>query len=226
MDWLWEIFRDVSTSLTWLVGLTLAFSILFHVLFLKVWRLNIKQWKLVEYAWVLFAFLSAIGLVDESRRFQAEVRVMSERAEMERALASVENWFENYQAFACEDVSFSLPEHDPKLQSCVAFGTAATDLMLIQNTGDEIPIIPPALANGLDAALDVIEGNPLPGEERDIRDARIADYMAARANYLETQAATQRSELQQGLILLVPFLFSIAIALKVTKVTGEYRETK
>lgn len=142
MDWLWEIFRDVSTSLTWLVGLTLAFSILFHVLFLKVWRLNIKQWKLVEYAWVLFAFLSAIGLVDESRRFQAEVRVMSERAEMERALASVENWFENYQAFACEDVSFSLPEHDPKLQSCVAFGTAATDLMLIQNTGDEIPIIP------------------------------------------------------------------------------------
>lgn len=72
----------------------------------------------------------------------------------------------------------------------------------------------------------MIEGNPLPGEERDIRDARIADYMAARANYLETQAATQRSELQQGLILLVPFLFSIAIALKVTKVTGEYRETK
>lgn len=208
-----EYILRASSSLGWMIGNTVIFTAIFHWLWIYKYPLTLKQWKAVEYVWVLLAFLSALGLVDESRRFQAEARIMGDKIAAESALDRLGAWYQSYADYSCEQ-----SDNPAGIQQyCSEFRQAMSDFALLKDTSGAIPEIPVPLIK--------LPKGEFPNESK-IHDERFEQYQQARRHYLDAKTSSERSMIQQSLIILAPLMFAIAIGLKLTKVTGEYLLTK
>lgn len=210
MDWLLEYSTDISVVLmTFFITLTIL-----HIVF--VWRfpLSGSQWKLAEYVWVALAMASIIGLLEEARFLKADTNVVAAEEQAEQKIDALENWFEVYTMHACEDG----PDLENSEQLCRWTKVKSSELRLVL-ANEEFPAdVPRNLLSGLDRVRGAI------GEiDKTMVRAHLTNYHDARDAYLLAQRNAQRSSYSSAFTSLAPLLFALAVALKFTKVTGEYR---
>jgi len=209
MEWLLETAGDP----VWIVGIFLVLLVVFHLLLIWLIPLSAKQWKLIDYIWVSLTFISSLGLVDEARRYKAEMQIVPAAKQLELDSQAMENWFENYREFACEERAGD-PDSD---ELCRWVSRKQSDLQLIL-ADDEQPVsLPTAFID------EVANVQLLSQQERQLAATLLRAYQDSRNTLASSTRASQRSFWRQLLVVFAPLLFAAALALKMTKVTGEYR---
>jgi hypothetical protein len=210
-----DVLLNTASDPFWVSIIFIVLLAALHLVFV-VWRpLTAKQWKLAEYVWVALAVLSTLGLVDEARRYKAELDADMHLEALERDQRMIENWFNVYRIFACEEAD----DVDKFQPLCVWISNRSNDLALI--VSDEDDAAPDIRLN----LLDGIEGPDisLSVAEKQIIKGHILHYGRSKSAYVDSVSISQASMVQRLLITLAPIFFAMALALKMTKVTGEYR---
>ncbi len=213
MDRLLELSADpIFIGLMFLISLALL-----HYLLVYKHPLNARQWKLAEYVWVALALVSVVGVFEEARLLRTDNEVDQFRTVTEDKSRALENWFDVYSIYACEENG----ENPEMTALCRWVRVKNSDLRLVL-ANEEFPAdIPSNLLLGLDA---INEG--LGEADKQVIEGYLQGYLEARTSYIEAVEDTKYGTMSLLLISLAPLLFAIAVALKFAKVTGEYRLLK
>lgn len=198
-------------------GAFLVSLIILHYCLVYKYPLTAAQWKLAEYVWVALALVSVVGVFEEARLLRTDNDISQFREVAETKSRAVENWFDVYSIYACEENGDS-----PQMtQLCRWVKVKNSDLRLVL-ANEEFPAdIPSNLLIGLE---DITEGIGM--ADKEVIANYLDDYLNARAAYLEAVDGSKYGTMSLLLISLAPILFAIAVALKFAKVTGEYRLMK
>jgi len=212
-----DIILQASSQPIWVFSIFLIVLVILHYVWVFKYQLSMKQWKLVEYIWVVLALMSVIGIVEDARFFRAQMTVEQSEAEAMKKIMALENWFDVYGEYACVDHS-----NDPDFSGLCGWVKAKnSDLQLILQN-ETFPVdIPKDFLSGIE--------NPYTGfsdADRDVVGNLHSGYQDALKSYVTSVQEGQRSMLSALIVALAPLLFAVAIAIKFTKVTGEYRLTK
>lgn len=190
-----------------------ALGILHFFLVFK-FPLTARQWKLAEYVWVLLALVSVIGVFEEARMLRSMQAVERSGKIAENKSSAVENWFDVYSLYACEEQGDSVKA--PELCEWVKLKNSELQLVL---ANEEFPAdIPSNLLLGVDAITIGIDNR-----DREIIAGHLNAYYAARKSYLAAVSGSNHTSFSSFLISLAPLMFALAVALKFAKVSGEYR---
>jgi len=210
LDWLLR----ASSDPFWVFTVFFGMLFLFHYLFVFKNPLNIKQWKLVEFIWVGLALVSVFGIIEQARFFNAKLEVEQSNTQAMHKIMALENWFTVYSEFACEDNANNADYR----QLCIWTKVKKSDLRLILDN-EEFPVdLSQNFLSGIDKLM-IGLGKP----DQAIVSAHHEGYLTARKQYLIAQENGKRSVFSMWLVALAPMLFAGAVAIKFTKVTGEYR---
>jgi hypothetical protein len=212
------------TSYGWMLGLLVVTIMLLHWALVYQWPLGKTAWKRVDYIWVSFAIFGVIGGISESRQMLArgsvvwaetrlaaiwqelrnDVRIMGQPTGFCRTFNRTEasppaeemDRLEREYAQACtwiKDLGFALPDS----------ATAKIDAWAIE-----------AAPKATDAQLAIWV-------------KRIADFAATFNEVLARRAMlleqSKRSSGEQFMVMVAGILLVFALALRLTKVTGEIR---
>jgi len=212
----------ITSDLTWVVGMFVFLLILFHLLFIVIHPLSARQWKIVDYSWLMLAFISVLGLVGEARQYRAEIELRSDQRAMEQSLSDVRGWYISYQGYICDQAqSLKKMPMDPGQYPalCNWLEGRINDMNLLLQTDEMAPEITPSLADGLKEFTDLI-----PQKERAILKNRIRRYQDRRQTFLTNLAERDQTYIQRILLILAPLMLAMAIAIRITKVTAEFRD--
>lgn len=199
--------------------------VLCHMLFLFVFPLQKRGWKLVDYAWLSVTAVGLIGAVAQGRQLIATNYMRG----IEQARV---DWYDplygfvlpaNREQVACMQFvpSDLMPPEQLKAiqaqqdQYCAWYKQIEQRLTDFgMNVGvverDKFPAFPAALS-------------PSFAQERRDFESSLSmhnDFMSKRA---ALEAARERSEDEEMVAVLSPILLAVALALRITKVTGELR---
>ncbi len=208
---------EASSDPLWVSVVFIGALVLCHWLLIHKYPLTLKQWKLVEYMWVALALVSIFGIVQEARFYRSKITVEQSRTEALGKSMALENWLDVYSEYACDDNKGN-PEYLPL---CRWLKVKSSDLQLVlANEGFPADIS----ANFLIG----IEGNFVGLNEADkaVVTGLHTDYRTARQKYLTAVGASRRSSFSVLIVALAPMVFAVAVAIKFTKVSGEYLLTK
>ncbi len=195
----------------------LASTLLAHYFWVFKKPLSLKQWRLVDYMWLMLAGISIFGIVEEARFFRTQMTIEVSKTRAENTQLQLDNWFDVYNEYACDDQTTNIEFKD----FCLWTRVKLNALELI-NENEDFPVdIPSNFVHGLEK---VALGISVP-EQRSIQ-GYLREYRAARTEYLTARNNNRRSEASALIVSLAPLLFAIAIGIKLAKVTGEYRLTK
>ena len=208
---------EASSDPFWVFTVFLAALAVCHYLLVFKYPLTTKQWKLVEFMWVGLALVSIFGIIEQARFFGAKLAVEQSNTEAMSRMMALENWFDVYGEFSCVENSDNVDFQ----QLCLWIKVKKSDLQLILDN-EEFPVdISRNFLAGLDSVM-----TGLAATDRAIVRAHHEGYLAARVRFLLAQDDGQRSIFSVWLVALAPMIFAIAVAIKFTKVTGEYRLCK
>lgn len=213
-----------TTSLGWVLIVFLSALVTFHFLF--VWPRNLTKvgWKIVDYFWIAAALLGVIGSVGVARQAVAQNLLATASARLETFASGVESAvrFGTSGAICRRFVrtEFSPPPGElDRIQrefdnQCAWFKDALEKLKTSPLMKREI------------LTLENL-GNPPPkgGDAWALTSLResLDRYNNAVANFKRLSEDTRRTELESLLTVVGPFLLAIALALRITKVSGEIR---
>lgn len=206
-----------SSDPVWVIGTFIVSMAIFHFFMIRKYPLSLKQWKLVEYIWVALALISVFSVIDDARFYRSDISIEQSERDAVGHMNAFSNWFAVYEEYACidngEDVSFHA--------LCTWVTSKASDLALITDN-EEFPYdISANFLTGLNGEFAGI------GEaDRMIITSIHSNYLEARQQYLQAVDNAQYKGLSALMVALAPLIFAIAIALKFTKVTGEYLLTR
>jgi len=204
-----EYIQGITNSIAWVSIVFITFVFVFHFCLIIVFPLNNTKWKLVEYVWVILAFISTLGIVNESRHLNARIEASKYISKVKTDQLNVLNWFENYKIYTCEE---SLESNE-----CPFFLRALNDLKLIINDPDGVAKIPLNLVTSLsDKSMIVSESSKLNIKQR------IQSHNKTLNIYLNKLRESKQSYFERLIVALTPLLLACALALKFAKVTGEY----
>ncbi|MES2936447.1 MAG: hypothetical protein V4864_02120 [Pseudomonadota bacterium] len=210
------------TSYWWVLGVFAVLSVLFHVVLVRL-PLSSIAWKRVDYIWLAMAFtgiLASVGgvrtLVAKNLLAAAESRVIFELDQVERA-AVFGTSIAVCRVFTRSAASLP-PEQMEQLQrdfdaQCAWF-KALTPKLQAFSTTHSVPI-----------DLEKLVGPPPSGGDRwavETVIGAVAAYNAALVR-VESLKHESKSNLLELLQVLGPSLLAAALALRITKVTGEIR---
>lgn len=208
---------EASSDPFWVLFVFFGALALCHQLLIKTYPLTLKQWKLVEYMWVALALVSIFGIIEEARFYGAKITIEKSRGLAENKINALENWFDVYREYACGNNGDDMKH--PEL--CRWTKVKNSDLHLILSNEDFPVDVPENFLVGLDTQF---SGLGVP--DRKVLTGIHQDYRVARQQYLVALRAGHRSSFSVLIIALAPMIFAIAVAIKFTKVTGEYLLTK
>jgi hypothetical protein len=220
-----DYFRlPVVASYGWMLAAFLGATAVFHAVLVFARPLGRVGWKVVDYVWLLFGLLGAFSGVQAVRQ-EIAAGLLPEAEEAERADAAaileritlgaspaVCRTLEPFEkAPADEETARRQREFD---QVCEWFRSAKRRVE--RGLPAERPLTPESLGGG-----------PVPpAPEFSI----VASLEEAVARYNRAQATVERlsreadqSDFEATMTALAPFLIAIALALRITKVTGELR---
>ena len=211
---------------SWIVVIIFLITlVIFHIV-LVVWlKMGETAWKVVDYIWLGFAALGLIGAASQARQIVATASAAIMEARVNVAYTPLRSLVEMYanQGVVCRIFVRSQfsppPEEFDRTQRefdsvCQWFKkVAVTFPQRIETTTEEIrlssfPAEPSVTQGGL---KDILGGFH----------RQLDFYNAAAKQNMEVQLATKRSEAEEELILWSPLLLSFALALRITKVSGE-----
>ncbi len=212
---------DLTSNIYWVIGIFMFFTLFLHLIFVRWFPLSLRIWKMADYLWLILVFLSILGLVGEARQFRAQSTHQESEWLVTQGMIEVRNWYTNYHILICEEAE-KLKEKNlentkyPAL--CDFLEGSINDLNLLQRTESEFPELTPSLSKGLAEYTAII-----PRLEQNILKRRIAHYNEKRALHIVNITESKRSRLQMILLILAPVMFALALAIRFTKVTAEYR---
>jgi len=219
--WISDILALASNT-GWVIGIFIFFTILLHILFIIWFPLSPRIWKMADYLWLSLVFLSLLGLVGEAKQFRAETAHNEKEWDATQSLNDVRNWFSNYQIFICEEAKNRKNRKTGATdyyELCQWLEGRINDLNLMRKDPDRHPELAPSLIRGLARYTTII-----PQPEQEILISRMAKYNEKRALNLANIKALQRSGIQQLMVIIAPVMFALALAIRFTKVTAEYRQ--
>lgn len=209
MEWL----LVYSTNITVVIWMFFGALAGLHILFIWLFPLSASHWKLAEYVWVLLAMASIIGVLEEARSLKADANVAAAESKAENTIAALENWFDVYGRYACEDG----PKADLSQPFCRWAKVKNSELELVL-ANEEFPAdVPINLLSGLEKLKDAIAD-----VDKQMVRGHLDNYLLARKAYLKAAENTRHTSYFSLFTSLAPLLFALAVALKFTKVTGEY----
>ncbi|MBL4800341.1 MAG: hypothetical protein JKY45_00510 [Emcibacter sp.] len=212
---------SLASNIYWVVGIFIFFTLLLHFLFVVWFPLSLRAWKLADYLWLTLAFLSTLGLVGEARQYQAETSHYESEWQATQSLSGVRNWYSHYQIFICSEAKALKDKNLKDTQYhklCNWLEGRINDLNLMQNGNTTFSELSPT------GAEDLQQYGPLiPRIEQKILTRRIAQYNDKRTLHLDNLKERERTTLQMIMVIIAPVMLAFALAIRFTKVTGEYR---
>ena len=209
MHLIYSLLSDLTSDIYRISGLFIFLTIVFHGLFIFYRPLSLPNWKLVEYSWVILAFVSTLGLVDESRRINAMTTLTHTQIKVEDAKIKVTDWFDSYQDLTCN-------EQLDKLR-CATFTKILNDIELLTLEEELTPEFDKSLLNSLSSLSPWLSNTSM-----GIINDRVDGYALQRDQFLMLKQQIKRSHFQKLINSLTPLLLAFALALKMTKVTAEH----
>jgi hypothetical protein len=214
--------NDSSSVLSHLLALVVLLGV-FHLLFIWVFPFSRRDWKRVDYIWLGFATLGVVGVVGEGRRLQAGWTQEDAAFRAKYAFERLREDAKSDTAYFCMEQWRPLPgepaddpvRHEFPL-TCEWFRKIAARLP------DSLGVEPPEV---LISAVPPIPAVADETAKQDIRDALriLGDYEADQKRFRIAVNAGRESDLEITFKLVGGFLLVFALALRVTKVTGELR---
>lgn len=216
-----EPFFLITASASWMLSVFVCSVLIFHVVFLKLWKLGAIGWKRVDYVWLAMATLGLLGGVSEVRRVFAVGQIATEQSLVQSTFEDLrhEIRFLNSAAVCRQFIrgEFSPPDFDAIQKEYDAVCDFAKRIL------GQLPEGPPADLSQLHlddrphvtakSLLDTLKG----------LDDRAAWYRRARKTYDDTVEASGRTSFESSALIMAPLLLAVALALRITKVTGEIR---
>lgn len=209
---------------TWLIVTFVAALVVFHAGFVWLGSLRRRDWIIIEYIWLLTAFFGVLGSLGGARRIVAEnMRAMAaNRLEFHSSMIIERIEFGTSSAVCRQFIrnEFSPPEAElDRLQagydSLCSWFTAAKERAPLE------------LSERASVTLAQLGGVPPPlgGDRETVQDlAKAVEYYNGTLAVLgRLDNAAERSEGEMVFDLLGPYMVIIALALRVTKATGEAR---
>lgn len=218
-----EPFFPPSASLSTIVWVFVVFLAIFHGLFLFLFPLSKIGWKAVDYIWLAAASISIIAATAEVRKTTAAGYREIVQNHLKDDLNAVRSFAASYATGStfCSPrtkAASSPPNFDAivaeQQASCAWFAGVHAFLGTIDPghilTGDQLPAKPHYTLTDL-KKID-------------------AEFIEVGTQYNKTvmtkvnlESDAQRSHEEETLLMVAPYLLAIALALRVTKVTGEIR---
>lgn len=212
---------SLASNIYWVIGIFIFFTLLLHLLFVLWFPLTMRIWKLADYLWLTLAFLSTLGLVGEAKQFRAESAHYESEWKAAESLSGVRNWYTHYQIFICDEAK-TLTEKNLKdteyHKLCDWLEGRINELNLMQNGKTTFSELSPAGTEDLLHYATII-----PRIEHKILTRRIAQYNDKRRLHLDNTKEQERTTLQLIMLIIAPVMLAFALAIRFTKVTGEYR---
>ncbi len=220
------IFSLPFTASTWTILLIFVVLLIVFDLILVRWlKLGNFAWKIVDYIWLGVGALGLIGAASQSRQitatnflpFAVEVKTMT--------FQSAQQYVSGYRGSPIICRTFTRTEFSPPPEELDRISKEyATVCTWFEQLYAVFPQTEPT--GGIDPT-----GFPVPPEvtSRDLQDiiggfARTLDPYNVHATYVENlRRKAQRSEAETSLMIVIPLLLAIALALRITKVTGEIK---
>lgn len=210
------------TSIWWVFLVFSVSLIIFHLAFVWIGRLTSIQWKQIDYIWVLCALLGVLGSVEQSR----SLVVRNEANSAEYRIDSAFKWVLSASEYGTPSAicrNFVRSELSPPQEifmriqqefdlQCEWFKDISTKLREID---------PKALQ---EISVEILKNGRPAGGERwayEQLDESAYLYNVALAELKQLRADAGMSVLQEIIQALGPALLALAIALRITKVSGE-----
>jgi hypothetical protein len=193
----------------------------FHLVLVKLWPLGKRGWKKVDYIWLAVAGLGILGTAGAMRRQIATS--FAKTAEI-RARSSYD--FARYQMTSLAGpavcLTFTKSDFSPR------------NLDEIQVEYNRVCEFGRGVLNKVPSEMPKESGFPDFGKWPEVKDGILKEifseieqaidrYRVARNNLEALRKDAEYSSLDDNLLFLSPFLFAVALALRITKVTGELR---
>lgn len=219
-----NLIARISSSTWYLVLTFVGCLVLFHFLLVRWLKLGKVAWKRTEYIWLGFAALGLLGAAAEARRFvaqnQLDTATIAANAAYEQLRRHVEFGMGPY---FCR--RFTRSEYSPRNLDEIQ---KEFDLACRWYTYLNGQLLPTAMPNFPPFDFDK------PNYLATVSDSSLTRYFsefdslgkhyrdaANKVSILKKQA--ERSHAEGGLIVIAPFLLAVALALRITKTTGEIR---
>lgn len=207
------------SSQLWILGFFFLCLLIFHVALIKIWRLDKIDWKKVDYIWLGVAALGLLSATGEVRRLVATGMSFREEAYMHAAYGRVLDqaaFMSTAPGAICRIFvrsEFS-PENLDKVQEefdrICNYGKALAKALPPEPSEDQLRL--PSRPRVKDAMLLEVLGR---------LDYALEDYTEAKRRLKLVEAAKDQTGAELSLVALSPLLLSIALAIRITKVTGE-----
>jgi hypothetical protein len=200
-----------------------VFLIVFDLILVRLLKLDKVAWKRIDYVWLVVAALGLLSTATESRRLLAinelgvvKVRAASEYTFLQAEIRSAKNWV----CSPFHRTEYSPPNYDEIVQE---FSKACNyyDSLLADLSSE-----PPTNFGRFDLPKNIQRPNV---KNDSLSDSFIRlDRYIERYNQLSTEHANliklnDKTGFERGLTLLGPLLLAFALALRITKVTGEIK---
>jgi hypothetical protein len=215
---------------TWKVLCVFVLELIVLDLTLVRWlKLGKVAWKRVDYVWLGFAALGLIGAVAQARQFVAAALLSESDSRMAVAFNDVRSEINFYSESAAVCRTFVRSEWSPPEeefrrvqheydQSCNWFKQARSRILQVQPS-------PPEEIRWEQLSQPPDVGDPsLKGMIKGFRQV-VDTYNALVKKHDEFEENTKRTGLERTLTVITPILLSLALALRITKVTGEITST-
>ena len=212
----------------WYVFLIFSVALLvFHWALVFRWPLGKTAWKKVDYVWLSLALLGIFGLASETRQIFARSMKAWADTRLEASIARLQMRLDNYTEGSALCRKFNRTELSPP----------PGELEKIQNEYDAMcewhrtikPIFPKSTTEIRDE-INPKRLQPIPEVTDPILSVAQTALTSAVENFNSAlraqrylQKKSQRDEIEFLIFILSPILLAIALALRLTKVTGEIR---
>lgn len=206
--------------------------VLFHVvlIWLSPFRITEIGWKRVDYLWLSMAMISVLGLSGEARQYFSERMLRQSEAGFNYIVADVLGVLPSWAAIPC-DPPFIRSEYSPEnfdevllqyREYCAWLTSKQEELTKIVEGRQAVDLT--YFAQGAQFLLVA----DIAFEERYLRQL-LQEYNVRLLEIQELSIETQKSELEVATLFYAPVVLAIALALRLTKVSGEiwwYRRRK
>ena len=200
---------------------------IFHVVLVFMAKLDKNAWKWVDYFWLSFALIGLVGQVAESRRITATgFRSMSE-AKLEsnfRILRDRIDFYANSEAFCRQPVrTSSSPPEEEFNRIKLEFDRACEWAKKYASTMPKTVQPPFAELLWIEFPYAQNEASSATKDSMDSIRQSVEEYNLLVREHTGLLQSQEKSEFERTLAMLSPLLLAVALALRITKVTGEIR---
>jgi hypothetical protein len=212
----------ITASPLWIFGILLVSILVFHVAFLLVWKLERLGWKVIDYIWLSVAALGLFSAAGEVRRLRAENLVAERRIS---ATAAYGRFMDEARLLTSPAICRNFNQSEPVLPKKSAIIKAEYDNVCKYGHDLQaiLPLTPPQDLAKLEWPDRPFLADPMLIKIFSSLVRLWQNYSTHDEALNKALIASRRSNGEDAFIGLSPLLLAVALALRITKVSGEIR---